>query len=71
MNPRAHVRSAASSLLDDRARILGQECAAGTLTRNAAAAKILSAAVDSGVLQLMCHRHHRRLAESWGSDEVN
>lgn len=39
--------------------------------RSEASAKILSAAVDSGVVQLMCHRHHRRLAEVWGSDEVN
>ncbi|GAA1490496.1 hypothetical protein [Brachybacterium sacelli] len=70
MNPRAYVPSAASGLLDERARILGQQFWTGTLTRSEAAAKILSAAVDSGVAQLMCHRHHGRLAEVWGSDEV-
>lgn len=70
MNPRALVRSATSGQLDERARILGQQFWTGTLTRSEAAAKILSAAVDSGVAQLMCHRHHGRLAEMWGSDEV-
>lgn len=71
MNSRAHVRSAASGLLDERARILGQQCATGTLLRSEAAAKILSAAVDSGVVQQMCRRHHHRLAELWGRDEVS
>lgn len=70
MKQRAHVRSASSGLLDERARILGKQHEAGTLTRNEATAKILSAAVDSGVLRQMCHRHHRRLADAWGSDEV-
>lgn len=70
MKQRVHVRSAASGLLDERARILGEQFWTGTLTRSEAAAKILSAAVDSGVAQLMCHRHHGRLAEVWGSDEV-
>ena len=70
MKQRAHVRSAASDLLDERARILGQECAAGALTRSEATAKILSAAVDSGVVLQMCHRHHHRLAEVWGSGEI-
>lgn len=70
MKQRAHVRSAASGLLDERARIFGQQCEAGTLTRSEAAARVLSAAVDNGVVQQMCARHHRRLAEVWGSDEV-
>lgn len=70
MNPRAHVCSAASGLLDERARRLGQACELGALTRSEAAAKILAAAVDGGVVKLMCHRHHRRLAETWGSNEV-
>lgn len=70
MNPRARVRSAASGLLDEHARVLGQQFEAGSLTRSGAAAKILAEAVDGGVAQLMCHRHHGRLAEIWGSDEV-
>jgi len=70
MNPRAHVRPAASGLLDEHARILGQKFEAGLLKRSGAAAKILAEAVDSGVVQLMCSRHHRRLAAVWGSDEV-
>lgn len=40
------------------------------LTRSEAAAKILSVAVDSGVVAQMCRRHHQRLAAAWGSDEV-
>jgi len=70
MNQRAHVRSAASGLLDDRALNLGGQYVAGALTRKAAAAKILSVAVESGVVGDMCRRHHRRLADVWGSDEV-
>lgn len=70
MNPRANVRSAAPGLLDDRARILGQQFEAGTHTRSEAAAKILAEAVNSGVVASMCHRHLHRLAEVWGSDEV-
>lgn len=70
MNPRARVRSAASGLLDEHARLLGQQFEAGSLTRSGAAAKILAEAVDGGVTQLMCRRHHRRLAAVWGSDEV-
>lgn len=70
MNPRAHVCSAASGLLDEHARILGQQFEAGSLTRSGAAAKILAEAVDSGAVQLMCRRHHHRLAAVWGSDEV-
>lgn len=66
----AGILERASSRLDDRARVLGQQFEAGTLTRSGAAAKILSVAVDSGVIASMCHRHHRRLAEAWGSDEV-
>lgn len=70
MNSRANVLSAASGPLDDRAQILGLQLRAGTLTRGETAAKILAKAVDSGVVQLMCHRHHHRLAAVWGSDEV-
>lgn len=70
MNQRAHVRLAVSCLLDERARLLGQQYEAGTITRGEAVAKILSVAVAGGVVQLMCHRHYRRLAESWGSDDV-
>lgn len=70
MKQRAHVRSAASGLLDERARILGQQFWTGTLTRSEAAAKILAEAVDSGVVASMCRRHHQRLADLWGSDEV-
>lgn len=70
MNSRAHVRSVPSGVLDDRSRLLGQQHGTGSLTRSEAAAKILSVAVDSGVVQLMCRRHHHRLADVWGSDEV-
>lgn len=70
MTPRAHVRSVASGLLDDRARNLGEQVEAGELTRDAAAAKILVAAVNSGVVASMCRRHYQRLADVWGSDEV-
>lgn len=70
MISRAHVRSAASGQVDDRARILGGKYKAGALTRSEAAAKILSVAVDSGVVAQMCRRHHQRLADAWGSDEV-
>lgn len=70
MNQRAHVRAAASSLLDERARLLGEQHEAGTLTRNEATAKILAAAVDTGVARQMCDRHHRGLARTWGFDEV-
>ncbi|WP_394217049.1 hypothetical protein [Brachybacterium vulturis] len=70
MNPRTRVRSAASGLLDEHAQILGQHCDSGSLTRGEAAAKILSTAFDSGAILLMCHRHHRRLAETCGRDEV-
>lgn len=70
MISRAHVRSAASGLADDRARVLAGQYKAGTLTRSEAAAKILSVAVDCGVVAQMCRRHHQRLAAVWGSDEV-
>lgn len=70
MIQRAHVRTAASGLLDDRARTLGRQFGGGTLARSEAAAKILSIAVDSGLVQQMCWRHHHRLANVWGSDEV-
>ncbi|MGP5672596.1 hypothetical protein [Brachybacterium alimentarium] len=70
MNSHAYVRSVASGLLDERAQILGLQLRAGTLTRGETAAKILAKAVDSGVVQLMCRRHHHRLAAVWGSDEV-
>lgn len=70
MISRAHVRSAAFGLVDDRARVLAGRYKAGTLTRSEAAAKILSVAVDCGVIAQMCRRHHQRLAAAWGSDEV-
>lgn len=70
MNPRAHVRSAASGLLDDRAMNLGGQFVARALTRKAAAAKILATAVDTGVVAHMCRRHHQRLADVWGRAEV-
>lgn len=70
MNQRANVLEAASGLLDERARLLGQQLGAGALTRSEAAAKILAAAVDSGVVQQMCTRHHRGLALNWGFEEV-
>ncbi|MFI8776581.1 hypothetical protein ACIGH6_05760 [Brachybacterium paraconglomeratum] len=70
MISRAHVRSAASDLVNDRARNLGDHYVASALTRKAATAKILAAAVDSGVVAHMCRRHHQRLAEVWGRDEV-
>lgn len=70
MTPHAHVCSAASGLLDERARILGQQYESGTLTLSAAAAKILAKAVDSGVVASMCRRHHQRLTDVWGNDEV-
>ncbi|MGP4915564.1 hypothetical protein ACTXJ9_07650 [Brachybacterium tyrofermentans] len=57
--------------MDERAQSFGRQLEAGTLTRGAAAAKVLSAAVDSGVVQQMSRRHHHRLAEVWGSDEVS
>lgn len=70
MISRAYVRSAASGLADDRARVLAGQYKAGMLRRSEAAAKILSVAVDSGVVAQMCRRHHCRLAAVWGSDEV-
>lgn len=71
MFQRANVLEAASSLLDARARLLGHQLVAGTLTREEAAAKILAAAVDTGVVRQMCDRHHRGLARTRGFDEVN
>lgn len=70
MNQRANVLEAASSLLDERARLLGQQLGTGTLTRDEAAAKVLSAAVDSGVVDQMCARHHRHLAHTWDTDGI-
>ncbi|MGP5268304.1 hypothetical protein ACTXLV_15200 [Brachybacterium alimentarium] len=70
MSQRAHVLEAASSLLDARSRLLGQQLVSGSLSRDEAAAKVLSESVDSGVVDQMCARHHRRLAEVWGSDVV-
>lgn len=70
MSHRAEVLEAASSFLDAPARLLGYQLQTGLLARNEAAAKILATAVDRGVVQQMCDRHHRGLSRTWGSDEV-